>query len=114
MGLRDWQFHVHEGVESEDSLADCLVTKGMRHASIGFAHEFFEKPPDVQRVYVVHELVHCHVAGMEHVVEDACKPHLPAAALVALADLHTYQNELATDAISVAWAPHLPLPKGLK
>lgn len=115
MGLKDWVFSVHEGVDDPDSLADCLVTKGMRHASIGFSHEFWDKAPDVQRLYVTHELVHCHVAWMEHVVEDACKPHLPPAALVALLDLHTTQNELATDAISSAWSKTLPLPpKGMR
>ncbi len=115
MGLRDWEFSVHEGVEHARNMADCVVTKGMRHASIGFSHEFWDKAPDVQRLYVAHELTHCHVAWMEHVVEDACKPHLPPAALVALLDLHTTQNELATDAISSAWSKTLPLPpKGMR
>jgi len=110
MGLRDWEFSVHEGTESYDAMADCLVTQGTRHASLGFSHAFFELTPDLRRLYVCHELVHCHLSKMEDVVSDAIKPHVATPVLKSVMALHTDQNELATDAISRAWAPRLPLP----
>lgn len=117
MGLRDW--HLELLAEPPDgqaigddhiTLADVSPSPGRRHATIRFCADFRELNPETQRMAVVHELVHLHLAPLQH----QCENDLSAEMLGGPAS-HVFfcgfrrNLEYAVDAMTCALAPHLPL-----
>lgn len=74
LGLKDWSFYA-ERKDSEDNTAECACVYGRQYATIRFDRAFFEETPDEQRIIVIHELLHCHHAPVDELIENAL-PHV--------------------------------------
>lgn len=66
VGLRDWSFIVKRDAPSKDSrLAEISCAFGRKCATIWFCNDFRTQDPATQVYGVVHELMHCHMAGVD-------------------------------------------------
>ena len=101
MRLRDWKLFIGEDVPSgDDTTADCYPIPGRKYATIRFSESFLRDTPEDQRHTIVHELIHCHLAQIQRVIEVK----LDNDAIV------RNQLEYAVDALADVIAPLLPLP----
>lgn len=69
MGLRDWTFEIEYRCDNEDAHATVYPVDGRKLATIKFEEGFRRLKPETQRMVVVHELVHCHLAALQHQLE---------------------------------------------
>lgn len=114
MGLTDWCFllsveeqEVHG--EGLNTLAWVSTTPGRRHAVVHIGPDFADLSPETQRMTIVHELIHCHLAPMQDQVENDLEPHLGRAADQLFSDSFRRNLEFSVDAMATAWAEDLPL-----
>ena len=110
MELRDWTLELSHGPpDLEDSFAEVTPTDGRKIAVIAFCEEFRRLEPTKQRMIVVHELVHCHTAMVQHQVERDLEKHLGLP--VDRIFFHSFRRNLeyAVDGLTHALAKHLPL-----
>lgn len=109
MGLAHWELTVSKEAASEDAWADIEVSQNLYKATIRFSPELWkEKATEIRRV-VAHELIHCHYAGVERLVETLEKP-LGSAAFEILAHVWDVESERGADSLSTVVAQILPLP----
>lgn len=67
LGLRDWTLLVKHDPPSDPSvLAEIRPVEGRKHATVRVCVEFRELTDDEQRHVIVHELLHCHLAEVQH------------------------------------------------
>ena len=72
LALRDWTFVVrHDPPTEQAALAETTPIEGRRHAALRFCVEFRELTDDEQRHVVVHELLHCHLGQLQHLVDSS-------------------------------------------
>ena len=109
--LADWGFTVrHDPPSSASAMAEIRPTYGRRHATVRFCSDFRELSAAEQRHVVVHELIHCHLAQIQHLTSSdsgigkalgtAGHPVLDAVAMAI---------EHAVDSLADVIAPNLPL-----
>lgn len=120
MGLRDWRFDVleqepetgkeYEGTNFQAS-ASCEPTPNQRRASLRFADDFSSKSRDEARHILVHELLHCHMAAVYECGRNGVLDQLSQSTYNMFMFSFTQAWETAIDAIAIAWAEKLPLPK---
>lgn len=115
MGLADWNIEITYLSCDEDTLAEIECVYGQRLARITLAKNWLSLGRDTQRDTLVHELVHALIAPLSQMAYDMVdalteNEGAQAAAKAALAG----SEEWVVDPISIAWAPHLPLPKEVK
>jgi len=109
LGLGHWEIKVSEDPSSEDAWADVEVSQNLHQATIRFSRDLWkEKPTEIRRV-VAHELIHCHYAGVERLVETLQKP-LGTAAYEIIEHVWDVESERAADSLSTVVAVLLPLP----
>ncbi len=114
MELRDWHLDLsHEGPEPHhgNAYASAEPIFGQRRAVFRFCSTFRELRPDEQRNIVVHELVHCHLASIQSMVEKDLEEPLGKAVDAMFFSAFQRSVEYATDALAAAIAKHLPLPE---
>lgn len=112
MGLADWTIQVTFESCTDDTLAEIECVYGQRLARITLVKHWLCMPREDQRDTLVHELVHALLAPLSQMAYDMVdaltdNEGAQAAAKAALAG----SEEWVVDPISIAWAPHLPLPK---
>ena len=116
--LRDWDITVDVRPGTIDACADINCFPSQKRAVIRVGAEFVEADQldgearaMWQRHTLVHELIHCHLAGARNLTEDLCSIAFPkgkaAAAVFAGVDSHL---EYATDGLSDAVTVFMPLP----
>lgn len=115
LGLRDWTFELeyHQLPPIEDASAsiDCIF--GRKYAVIRFADTFFQADRSDQRNTMVHELIHCHLDGMDAVIRDM-GVQMGSFVHSVFQDNHHRELELATDGLATAISKkYLLPPKGL-
>jgi hypothetical protein len=112
MHLRDWTFELVAGEQPDraDAAASILVTYGRKDAAIRLATDWGTYPPDRQRHYLVHELVHAHQEAI-HIAANNARDLLGTAAWAVLDGCHRDAIEVATDALAEIIAPFMPLPE---
>lgn len=109
LGLGHWEIKVSEDPSSEDAWADVEVSQNLYQATIRFSRDLWkEKATEIRRV-VAHELIHCHYAGVERLVETLQKP-LGTAAYEIVEHVWDVESERAADSLSTVVAGLLPLP----
>jgi hypothetical protein len=112
MGLRDWSVEVTRTPPFDpDALATCQVADGRRHLRLSFARDFPSLPPEEQRHALVHELIHPHLASMDHTVREDLAGELGGAAYRLFRARFIRDLEGAVDALAGVIAPTLPLIK---
>jgi hypothetical protein len=108
-GLRDWTIVFKCGVDG-DEMANCLVSENRRNAVITFSNEWHTWDTQVLKATVVHELLHCHWAQVEHLdhnLQYALGIHLWNMHQTAFNSAHEY----AIDTVSECVARLMPDPK---
>ena len=109
LGLGHWQIKLSEQNAPEDSWADIEVSQNLYQATIRFSPDLWkEKATEIRRV-VAHELIHCHYAGVERLVDTLEKP-LGTAAFEIVSAVWDVESERGADSLSTVVAELLPLP----
>jgi len=111
--LRDWTITVvysdaADTVES-DRMASVTCTYGRKHATIKLCARFFALSVEDQRQTICHELIHCHLSGLEWQYNNLGNNLASSVFDIVWGGLKD-QIEFATDAMADALAKHLPLP----
>lgn len=109
-GLRDWTFIVkREATTAEDAVASVERVYGRKLAVIYFCDDFRHQISDDQQRYtVIHELLHCHLAHLDQLVDDCIRPDASQSAWNVFFPAYRLANEYAIDGIADCMAPHLP------
>ena len=109
LGLGHWEIKVSENNPPEDAWADIEVSQNLYRATIRFSPDLWrEKATEIRRV-VAHELIHCHYAGVERLVE-VVQDSLGTAAGEIVEKIWDVESERGADSLSTAVAELLPLP----
>ncbi len=109
MGLSDWAFSVKEDAEL-DSHAQVSIPYAQRAAVIHITPEFYSNEPQMQKMILVHEMVHCHIDQM-HTPVRKLEEILGSVTHESFFSAYHYNYERTVDDIAVAWAMRLPNPK---
>lgn len=113
MGLTDWTLQVINDSPDDTSMAEIDCIYGQRLAKIALSDEWDTYTPTTQRDTLVHELVHAILSPLTQMADDMLDVTAGPNATAAKAALSNVE-EWVTDAIALAWAQHLPLPKVAK
>lgn len=117
MQLKDWDIKL-ERDRPEDKQAWASVEVCRQHATAWvrvFWPEFFEvRTPEEQRRDVVHELLHCHLDRIHHLVSMLCDIHPEKQAGDFAKEQHRIEVEFVSDDLARVIAPYLPLPPKVK
>lgn len=111
IGLKDWIFEVIADPCEDDAFAICKPAYGKRKADLWFSHDLRNLPLEVIRRTIVHELLHCHHAAPQHIVQCNVEPFMGEAAYSIFMDAWRLAHETAIDSISRAWEDDFPLIK---
>jgi hypothetical protein len=109
--LRDWDIFVYVGNVGDDLLATCEAVYGQRRAKINLASNWQSMDADDFRATVVHELVHCHFAALDHTVSEMTSAAFPRRFGKLFEAAYTVQVEYTVDALSLVLSKLLPLPE---
>lgn len=110
MGLRDWLLHLaHDPPDDPNHYAVCSTYQGQNVATIAFATNWPTWTPDLLRMTVVHELLHCHTHRWREPL-DGVQEIIGNQVYVPVMQATRLNNELLIDNIARAWAETLPLP----
>lgn len=100
--LKDWSFVLRdEAPDSADAIAAINCAEGRKYAWCYLSESFLRSSPEDQRHTLIHELLHCHMAGADHVAARMITEHF---------QLYRLHCEYAVDGLADALAPLLPLP----
>lgn len=110
LGLKDWEIVLkRDGTDAANSAADMRCVPGRKVVWIRLADVFFSSDPDVQRYFVVHELVHVHLDDIDTVLWKAGDV-IEGSGFSLVRKLVDDRVEFAVDAIASVFAPYFPLP----
>lgn len=116
MGLRDWVIDVQEryipsdeGDSSSVALAQIDCAFGSRRAVISLDPGWKDGNPERLRMVIVHELTHAHLSLMGWIANNVHSALGDVAFGVFRDSMHDAE-ELAVDAIAMAWSVSLLLP----
>jgi hypothetical protein len=99
--LKDWQIEISvEQPAGDNSIASVQPIYGRKYAVLRFSEGFLNDPKTEQRHTLVHELLHCHLAPLQRLLET--EEHLTHGGKMAL--------EYCVDGLADAIAPLLPEP----
>jgi hypothetical protein len=109
LNLSHWEIKISADPPPDDAWADVEVSQNLYAATIRFSHSLWkEKPEEIRRV-IAHELIHCHYAGVERLVE-VVQESLGTAAGEIVEKIWDVESERGADSLSTAVAELLPLP----
>ncbi|MCA9880308.1 MAG: hypothetical protein KC442_21080 [Thermomicrobiales bacterium] len=113
MQLRDWVIELQrERPEPEGAWASVVVCRWHQTAWVRVAWpEFFDtRPPERQRVDLVHELVHVHLDRPHQLMDDLAGMFGENTATQLAKDRHQVEIEVATETLARVIAPFMPMP----
>ena len=110
MGLRDWTLILKAEPldESDGAYAKVEPVDGQKHAVIHVCKDFRTETADTQRMAIVHELVHCHMASVQFFARVDLADVVGSAGMLLQKGLER-DIEYAVDGIAVAWAEKFPM-----
>jgi hypothetical protein len=109
LNLSHWEIKISTDSPPDDAWADVEVSQNLYAATIRFSPVLWkEKPEEIRRV-IAHELIHCHYAGVERLVETLEKT-LGSQAYEIMSSIWDVESERGADSLSTAVAELLPLP----
>jgi hypothetical protein len=109
LNLSHWEIKISTDSPPDDAWADVEVSQNLYAATIRFSPSLWkEKPEEIRRV-IAHELIHCHYAGVERLVETLEKT-LGSQAYEIVASIWDVESERGADSLSTVVAELLPLP----
>lgn len=111
LGLTDWSFTIdYDPSLPEDVYARVKPAHARQAATVMVGDEFLASSPEEQRVTIVHEFLHCHLAASDEVVTGALPDLLGTPTFQAFQTAYDLSIERAIESIAVAFARLLPLP----
>lgn len=114
MGLRHWVIEVQASPADEDNLAEVDCVYGQNHARLFVCEKWHTLAPEVQRSTLAHEMMHVHASMWTQMASDTLDPVLKGSKRkIVEAALHLCE-EYMVDAVALAWAPALPLPRSVQ
>ena len=109
LNLGHWEIKISTDSPPDDSWADVEVSQNLYVATIRFSKGLWkEKPEEIRRV-IAHELIHCHYAGVERLVE-VIQDALGTTAGEIVEKIWDVESERGADSLSTAVAELLPMP----
>lgn len=109
MELRDWSIVVMKKPTPKSAGAGLRCTYGRKIMAIKLAPDFNELAPERQRHYLVHELVHVHLWGVNQAMADARANH-PKRWMKMLELTVQNAEEYGVDALAEIIAKSMPFP----
>ena len=103
-GLKDWTFEIgNDEPQNKTALASIWSPAGRKYGYIRFTQHFIDATKEEQRMIVVHELTHCHLAmefqmSQDHIAEDKRA-------------IHQTLMEYGVDGIAMSISTFFPLPE---
>jgi len=108
-GLSHWDIKVGKDAPPDDAWADVEVSQNLYRAVIRFSPDLWKETSAEIRRVIAHELIHCHYAGVERLV-DVVKESLGVGAGEIVDRIWDMESERAADSLSTVVAELLPLP----
>ena len=109
LNLSHWEIKISADPPPDDAWADIEVSQNLYAATIRLSKGLWkEKPEEIRRV-IAHELIHCHYAGVERLVE-VVQDALGTSAGGIVEKIWDVESERGADSLSTAVAELLPLP----
>jgi hypothetical protein len=109
LNLSHWEIKISTDSPPDDAWADVEVSQNLYAATIRFSPTLWkEKPEEIRRV-IAHELIHCHYAGVERLVETLEKT-LGSQTYEIVSSIWDVESERGADSLSTVVAELLPLP----
>lgn len=109
LGLKDWSFTIDEGIPVDSH--DMIGTAGIQchhgqMATVRFTEPFLDGAPEEQRLWLTHELLHCHFRRLDtflsHTLDKRDKLYY---------DEH---EEEIVHRLARLMAPQMPLPQNVR
>jgi hypothetical protein len=99
--LRDWQIAIYEDAPAaSEALASIEPVYGRKWAALRLSDRFLSETQGEQRHTIAHELIHCHFAPLQRLIEANDE----------MTQGYKMAIEYAVDGLADAIAPLLPLP----
>lgn len=108
-GLAGWRIDIAEEPAAAEHWVSVSVERSQAVATLSLNADLFDQPPADQRHYLVHELVHVHLAPLDWSFEDAALS-LGVRARRFAEGTWDQRSERACDDIARLLSPRLPLP----
>lgn len=110
IGLRDWTFRVdYAPLDNPGHRAEVERTYGRKCATILIHDDFLQSSPEDQAQTIAHELLHCHIGGMQDHA-SLLRESLPSGVFAVWHPLFEWQVELAVDALADVIALAIAIP----
>ncbi|MCL5292552.1 MAG: hypothetical protein M1548_08515 [Actinobacteria bacterium] len=111
--LKDWRIRIEvdEAEDFDGFMAVVHPIEGRKRARLILCKEWLELSPEDQRHSIVHELVHCHLAGAGDIVRLDLLKNMSQSSYDIFYGGFKRQIEYAVDGLADAVAPLLPLPR---
>jgi len=114
MGLGGWKVNIASGVtDSNTAYAETTIWDERFQGDILLNRDWHPTSKEELREIVVHELVHLHLADLDHALY-AMETLLGKPAYAVAVDRYRTDREKAVQQIARFWAPHLLLPPKVK
>ncbi len=111
LGLKDWRFSIVDTDPDADDVHACIrCIYGRKVAVITISTEFVTDSPENQRDTLCHELLHCHLDGVDTVI-NAINGQMHRDVWDVTYAAFRSAMEFGVDGIALAIAHHLPLPE---
>lgn len=111
IGLRDWVIYLSKEPTSEGQHATFQAFYGQKRGIIEVNEDFRKYPAGYIRMTIVHELVHCHLAGSLDVMIHDLPDLLTADQYDSFFANYKRHLEFGVDGIATNWAKKFPLIK---
>lgn len=109
MGLRDWQFHLHDEPCDEGKVAVVSCVYGRSIANVWFCHEWWDLDASERHYALVHELVHVVQYRVYTYLDQTLPGLVGAGAATAIHEAVRQLEEHAVDQLATVLAKHLPV-----
>jgi hypothetical protein len=107
--LSDWRIDILTDPCEDDCYASIHPTYGQRQANLNLSTDFRDLDPSRANRSLVHELLHCHAAGVQHHVQDGHFRRLmgdPAYSMWRVGFDQHHEDQI--DAVARVLAPFMP------
>lgn len=95
--VRDWRIRLCPEPSEGESAASIKCVYGRRTAELRLSADFFDQPPDDQRHYIIHEIVHITTDGLDNVIENGVETLIGKPAFTVLHEAWNVQLEYLVD-----------------
>lgn len=108
LALKDWRIDVAPDPSHHDASAEIVVNEGKKWATIYLCWNFRGLDPEMQRKVIIHELLHCHYAGLQHMIDVDAKKYMALSdnehSILRVTFMRTLEYSVDGVADGIAWS----------